>query len=74
MLCSSRPLDLFAGIDNIRRIKTVLFKQIGFDESADLLRDARIVYGKQQMIGLRSWIDQQIKANGQIHIFEKFLS
>lgn len=50
------------------------YKQIGFDESADLLRDARIVYRKQQMIGLRSWIDQQIKANGQIHIFEKFLS
>lgn len=50
------------------------YKQIGFDESADLLRDARIVYRKQQMIGLRSWIDQQIKANGQIHIFEKTLS
>ena len=51
-----------------------VYRRIGFDESADLLRDARIVYRKQQIIGLRSWIDQQIKANGQIHIFEKFLS
>ena len=56
------------------KIRGLKRKIIQFDESADLLRDARIVYRKQQIIGLRSWIDQQIKANRQIHIFEKFLS
>lgn len=48
------------------------YRRIGFNESADLLRDVSAVYEKEKMIGLRQWINEQCEKYGVLDIPKAF--
>ena len=48
------------------------YRRIGFDESADLLRDVSAVYEKEKMVGLRQWINEQCEKYGVLDIPKAF--
>ena len=49
-----------------------VYRRIGFDESADLLRDVSAVYEKEKMVGLRQWINAQSEKYGVLDIPKAF--